>query len=275
MGPAPAAGPAREGVTKVRSPAAAGTFYPSDSEELAAAIDGLLGEAKPAEDVRDPVALIVPHAGYVYSGPVAAKGFATLKGSEMRRVVLLGPSHFVPLAGTAVPSAEAWRSPLGDVSIDEELRQSAVMCGAAVDDEPHAIEHTLEVQLPFLQRLFPQLRVLPVAVGISEPEEVADLIDAVGAATPGLLVVVSTDLSHYHDAGKARKLDRRTAEAIVRRDTRAIGPEAACGLYALRGAVEWARRQDLQVRLLDLRNSADTSGDARRVVGYAALAVCS
>lgn len=274
LGRATAAGAARADVTRVRRPAAAGTFYPSDPEELAATVDRLLAQASPPTDVRDPVALIVPHAGHTYSGPIAATGFRTLRGSDARRVVLLGPSHFVPLTGMAVPLADAWRTPLGDVTIEDELRDVAVGHGAAVDDLPHAREHALEVQLPFLLRaLRREPRALPVAVGSGEVAVVAELIDAIVRGRPDVRVIVSSDLSHYHDAETARELDRRTVDAIVAMDGSAIGPGDACGVHALRGAVEWARRRHLAARILDVRNSADTAGDARRVVGYASIAL--
>ena len=140
-----------------------------------------------------------------------------------------------------------------------------------VDDLPHEPEHAIEVQLPFLQRTGgPSLEVLPVAVGVSRADEIADLI---GALLPTALVVVSTDLSHYHDDATAKRLDRRTADAVLARDPDAIGPEDACGRYALRGLAEFARRAELDVRLLDLRTSADTAGDPGRVVGYGTFAL--
>jgi hypothetical protein len=256
---------------QVRSPVAAGTFYPNDSAELAGTVDRLLAEARRATAQPRPWALIVPHAGYRYSGPIAATGYALLGPAP--RVVVLGPAHFVPLHGLAVPAADAWATPLGEVPIDEELRDLAVGLGARVDDDPHESEHALEVQLPFLQRkLGMGLRVLPVAVGATEPRAVADLIEALGDG-PDRLIVVSTDLSHYYDAETARKLDRRTADAVIARDPRAIRIEDACGVFALRGIVEHARRRDLAVQLLDLRNSSDTAGHTWRVVGYGAFAL--
>lgn len=253
-----------------RRAVAAGGFYPGDPETLASTVDELLADAATG-DGGSPAAVVVPHAGYVYSGPVAASAFRLLRGAAVERVVLLGPAHFVPLGGFAVPGASAWETPLGEVAIDAELRATASASGAAVDDLPHEPEHSLEVQLPFLQRVLPSgFRVLPVAVGRCEPGEAAGLIDALRASA---LVVVSTDLSHYRDDAAAKRLDRRTADAIVARDADAIGPLDACGVFALRGAVEWARLRGLDVRLLDLRTSADTSGDPGRVVGYGAFAI--
>jgi AmmeMemoRadiSam system protein B len=256
----------------VRRPVAAGTFYPSDPDELARTLDRLLGSAATRSEGR-PRGLIVPHAGYVYSGPVAATAFASLLPwvREVSRVAMFGPSHFVALEGCAVSTAETWRTPLGDVPVDAGMREAALGAGCVADERPHAFEHSLEVELPFLQRLLEDARILPVAVGLATPEDVARTIDAVMPLAE--LLLVSTDLSHDHDAGTARSLDRRTADAIVARDAGGIGPWDACGRHALRGALEHARRAGRSVSLLDLRNSADTSGEPDRVVGYGAFAL--
>jgi AmmeMemoRadiSam system protein B len=258
-----------------RPPAAAGTFYPADAGTLAGTVDRLLAEASPRRDLPDPVGLVVPHAGYTYSGPVAASAYTLLARSAAvpARVAVLGPAHFVPLDGAAVPAAGAWETPLGAVAVDPDLRNAAASRGAAVDDLPHQLEHAVEVQLPFLQRVAgPALAVLPVAVGAAHPDDVATLIGAL-LSVPGTLLVVSTDLSHYHDHGTARALDARTAEAVVAGDPAAIGSEAACGVHALRGAVAYARRRGHRFEVLDLRTSADTAGDPSRVVGYGAFAL--
>jgi len=259
----------------VRRPAAAVSFYPGDPEELGAALDRLLAEASVRSALGGPVGLVVPHAGYAYSGPVAATAYRLLAESAAipERVAVLGPAHFVPLGGVAVPEATGWETPLGVVQIDVELRERAVSQGAVVNDRPHAPEHAVEVQLPFLQRVVGSaLRVLPVAVGTAEPEEVATLIEAL-MRVPGTLVVVSTDLSHYHHHETARALDSRTAAAVVAGDLGAIGLDAACGAHALRGAVAYASRRGLELHLLDLRTSADTAGGPSRVVGYGAFAL--
>lgn len=250
----------------IRRPTVAGLFYPEDPGELAGTVDALLDQAdsKPTSRLRG---LVAPHAGYVYSGPVAASAFALVPSAA--RVVLLGPSHFVPLDGLAVSGADSWATPLGEVPVAADLREAAVAAGAVVDDLPHTREHALEVELPFLQRACAEgLEILPVAVGRASPEYVAGLIEALDA-----LVVVSTDLSHYHDAATAKQLDLETADAVVRRDANAIHPDAACGFFALRGLVEHARRADLEVELLDLRTSADTAGAPKSVVGYGAFAL--
>lgn len=250
---------------EVRAPVVAGLFYPDDPSELAGAVDALLDLAEPrtATDVR---ALVAPHAGYVYSGPVAASAFRL--APRAASVALLGPSHFVPLQGLAVSEADAWATPLGEVRVAPDLRAAALGSGAVVDDAPHARDHALEVELPFLQRVCSDgLEILPIAVGRTAPESVAALIEALDA-----LVVVSTDLSHYLDHTAARRRDQETADAVVRREPGEIRDDAACGVHALRGLVEHARQLGLELELLDLRTSADTAGDADRVVGYGAFA---
>lgn len=249
----------------IRAPVAAGLFYPADPGELRDTVDALLsGARRPAAGA---LGLVAPHAGYAYSGPVAASAFAAAPAAA--RVLLLGPSHFLPLTGMAVSSADAWRTPLGKVPVADDLRRAAISAGAVVDDAPHSRDHALEVELPFLQRACPDgLEILPVAVGRTAAEEVAGLIASLEA-----FVVVSTDLSHYFEQGTAVALDAETAEAVVARRPEGIRDGRACGVFALRGLVEHARRRDLELELLDLRTSADTAGDPSSVVGYGAFAL--
>jgi AmmeMemoRadiSam system protein B len=250
-----------------------GTFYPADPRRLVRAVDRFL-EAAPAWRGERPWAIVVPHAGYRYSGSVAAVAYAALRpyAQRIRSVASFGPAHFVPLEACAVPEAHAWRTPLGDVAIDPALRAAALGSGCVLDDRPHAPEHALEVQLPFLQRLAgAEVRVLPVAVGRVATPVVAETIDAIGARAD--LVVVSTDLSHDLDLGSARAADRRTADAVVAGEAARIGPADACGVYALRGLVASTRAAGRVIRLLELRTSGDTAGDPDRVVGYGAFAV--
>jgi MEMO1 family protein len=266
--------PGDGGLARLRPAAVAGGFYPSDAASLAAAVERLLrgaGAVRAAPSLRG---LIVPHAGYRYSGPIAASGYSLLRAtaSAIDRLVLIGPAHFVPLWGAAVSAADGWLTPLGPVGIDGDLVRDARALGARVDDAPHAPEHALEVQLPFLQIVLGHdVRILPVAVGVAEAGWVADLLGALLGS--GAFLIVSTDLSHYHADATAKARDRRTAAAITARDPDAIGRDDACGVFALRGALEWARRADLAVGLLDLRTSADTAGDPSRVVGYGAFAL--
>lgn len=258
----------------VRLPVAAGTFYPLDHARLQADVCSMLAAADRVASGDRPFALVVPHAGYRYSGPVAASAYAFLRSwaGSIRLVALIGPSHFEPCDGAVVSGARAWRTPLGDVGIDDELRTLAVAAGAVIDEAPHAAEHALEVQLPWLQLVLgPELRIAPVAVGTSTSEIAAALIAAVGDVAD--LVVVSTDLSHYLPVEEARRRDAGTAAAILARDAAAIASGDACGVFALRGAVELARRRDAAVTVLDLRTSGDTAGRPEEVVGYGAFAI--
>jgi hypothetical protein len=250
-----------------RKPVAAGLFYPADPHTLVRTVDALLAGAERPRAGDGLRGLVAPHAGYVYSGPVAASAFALVQREA--RIVLLGPSHFVPLEGLAVSAADAWETPLGAVPVAADLRAAALAAGAVLDDAPHAGDHALEVELPFLQRACADgLEIVPVAVGRAAPAGVAGLIEALDA-----LVVVSTDLSHYLDHATAQRLDRETAAAVVGRTPGAIGADRACGVFALRGVVEHARRAGLEIELLDLRTSADTAGEPERVVGYGAFAL--
>lgn len=260
----------------IRPPAVAGTFYPADPESLVEALDTSLAAAQaPAEGTAVPKALVVPHAGYVYSGPVAAFAYLRLAPgrSVIRRVVLLGPSHRVPVDGIAVPGSDAFATPLGLVPVAEEARRAVLaLPNVAVDDLAHAAEHSLEVQLPFLQVVLESFEVLPLAVGRSRPEHVAAVLDAVWGG-PETVVLASTDLSHYLGYEDAAVRDRRTAAAIAALEPEAIGDIDACGAYALRGLLYAAGARHLTVEQIDLRSSGDTAGDRRRVVGYGAFAI--
>lgn len=257
---------------RVRAAAVAGRFYPADPRALTELVDRLLADARPRA-VEAPRALVAPHAGYLYSGPVAATAYATLTRGSVERVVLLGPAHFVWFDGVAVPSVDAFATPLGPVAIDRELRARALACpGVVVNDEPHAPEHALEVHLPFVLRALGTVSVLPLLVSSLDADVVADVLDAV-ARDDRTLIVCSSDLSHYHDDATAKARDRKTAGAIVARDPGRIGPGDACGRDAIRGLLARARRAELRVTLLDLRTSADTAGDPTSVVGYGAFAL--
>lgn len=256
---------------KIRPPAVAGSFYPADPAMLKRQIDGFLaasGEAPPPA----PKVLVCPHAGTIYSGKTAGIGYRQLaaRRQAIRRVVLLGPTHRVGVRGLAVPTVDAFATPLGTIAIDQAGREMLLGLPQVVaSDPPHALEHSLEVQLPFLQRQLEQFSLLPLAVGDASPDQVAAVLDAVwgGAET---LIVVSSDLSHYHPYREAQKIDRDSVDAILA--LRApLNHQQACGATPLNGLLEVARRRQLQGRLLDLCNSGDTAGDPGRVVGYAAL----
>lgn len=259
----------------VRPPAVAGMFYPGSPGELARHVDELLAGAGEPPEGPPPAALVVPHAGTIYSGPVAATAYARLRphAKTIRHVVAFGPVHRVAIRGAAVPAADRWATPLGEIPIDAALRARAVACGASVDDRPHGPEHSLEVQLPFLQRvLAPGFTLLPVAMSDVSARAAADFVAEFLGET-GTVVLVSSDLSHYHDLATARRLDRSTADAILARKADALTGEDACGFYPLRGLVELARRRSLPIELLDLRTSGDTAGDPASVVGYGAFEV--
>jgi AmmeMemoRadiSam system protein B len=251
----------------------AGTFYPRRAEELSALVDSLLEAVGATEKPEAPRAFVVPHAGLMCSGPTAATAYARVNPSA-RTVALLGPSHYVKAPGLTVPAAGAWATPLGEVLVDLELCDRLAQNGLVVrDDRPHRHEHSLEVQLPFLQRVLAgDWACVPIAVGPGRPVHVADCLDAL-TSDPSVLVLTSTDLSHYHDEAEAHRLDRRTCRAVLDRDPDSIGYDDACGADALRGLLAWVRRHDLAIGLLDRSTSADTCADASRVVGYAAFAV--
>lgn len=259
-----------------RPPAVAGSFYPADPDELAALVDGLLDEVPDGDETRRPVALIAPHAGYVYSGPVAASAYARLRAwrSVIRRVVVIGPAHRVAVRGLGVTSAVAFETPLGAVPIDADA--TALLLArpyVRVDDTAHAPEHSIEVHLPFLQRVLDDgWRLVPVIAGSAHPATVADALGDLWAA-PGTLVVVSTDLSHYHDLDTARRLDRQTAASIVTAAWERLDGARACGAVPVCGALELVRRRHERVELLDLQTSADTVGPPDRVVGYGSFVV--
>ena len=260
----------------IRPPAVAGTFYPAEPQALVEALQHSFAAAlQPAPDAGVPEALIVPHAGYVYSGPIAASAYLRLVPAQsvVRRIVLLGPSHRVPLDGLAVPASDAFATPLGLVPVADEARRVALARpGVVVEDMAHAAEHSLEVQLPFLQVVLDRFEVLPLAVGRCRPEDVAGVLDALWGG-PETLVVASTDLSHYQRYEEARARDGRTAAAIAAAEPEAIGDLDACGAYGLRGLLATARSRHLTVEQIDLRSSGDTAGDRERVVGYGAFAV--
>jgi AmmeMemoRadiSam system protein B len=256
----------------VRPAAVAGLFYPGDPVELAEMVGELMDDAPPAR--TDPRLLIAPHAGFIYSGPVAAVAYAQLAARRpaTRRVLLLGPSHRVSFRGLALSSAAAYETPLGDVAIDSEARRELLdLPQVGVLDEAHAREHSLEVHLPFLQTVLDEFQLIPVVVGDAGPDAVAGVIE-VFQDRPDTVIVVSSDLSHFLDYDTANRVDRETTRAIEshRQDIR---PEQACGCRAINGLMQVADTHDLQVTTLDVRNSGDTAGDRSRVVGYGAYAL--
>jgi AmmeMemoRadiSam system protein B len=254
---------------QVRPPAVAGSFYPGDPDRLAEDVRGYLA-AVPATNAPAPKAVIVPHAGYVYSGPVAATAYARLAALRdvVRRVVLIGPAHYLPIRGLAASSAGAFATPFSVVPVDRaaidglrDLRQ------VVVSDDAHEPEHSLEVQLPFLQTVLGDFAIVPLVAGAASYDEVRAVLERLwgGAET---LIVISSDLSHYHDYARAQRLDADTAAAILALDADAIGEERACGRIPIGGLLRVAREKGLTATSIDLRNSGDTAGPRSHVVGY-------
>lgn len=256
-------------MTSIRQAAVAGQFYPGTAQELTAAVKRYLSQATPP-DGPAPKAIIAPHAGYIYSGPVAATAYARIRAAagRIRRVVLLGPCHRVAVRGLALSSAAAFATPLGKVRVDGEATQRLlVLPQVHVVDETHFQEHSLEVHLPFLQVILGDFVLVPLVVGDATADEVAEVLDAVWGG-PETLIVVSSDLSHYRDYETARKLDQLTCRAIESLDPGAIGQDQACGRIPVSGLLQLARRRKLSAVSVDLRNSGDTAGPRDRVVGY-------
>jgi AmmeMemoRadiSam system protein B len=261
---------------RVRPAAVAGAFYPADPDAVRRALADAFAAARPApRGAPVPKALVVPHAGYIYSGAIAASAYLRLAPAHDRitRVVLLGPNHRVPLAGMAVSSADAFATPLGLVTVDDDARRRALALPmVSVDDAAHALEHSLEVQLPFLQSVLADADVLPVVVGQCATADVVALLDELWGG-PETVVLVSTDLSHYHRYADAVALDRRTIAAVAALQPEGVGDRDACGAYPLRGLLAAARTRGLTTEVLDVRNSGDTAGDREQVVGYGAVAL--
>lgn len=252
----------------VRRAAVAGTFYPADPAVLRHAIAGFLREADGAGPF--PKALIAPHAGYPYSGPVAASGYVLLKPlrSRIERVVLLGPSHYVPFRGLAASGDDEFATPLGTVPLDSKAVETALaLPWVRVFDEAHRREHSLEVQLPFLQMILGKFALAPFAVGQTTPDEVAELLEDLWGGDE-TVIVVSSDLSHYHDYWEARRIDSETSHMIERCHGEQLSGERACGYCGIRGLLKVAKSRGLHVKTVDLRNSGDTAGSKEQVVGY-------
>ena len=260
-------------MSSVRPAAVAGMFYPGDARALATEVDDLLGGVGvPVPRLGYPKALIVPHAGYIYSGPTAARAFDELVAARgsVRRVVLLGPTHRVAVKGLAMPSAAGFATPLGTVRIDiDALREVSDLPQVVTSDAAHALEHSLEVQLPFLQKVLGEFALAPFAVGQASVQEVAEVIERLWGG-PETLIVVSTDMSHYHSYEQARAIDGATIERIAAFATD-IDHEEACGATPLNGLLFTSRKKSLALKLLSACNSGDTAGGKERVVGYSSF----
>lgn len=260
-------------MTLVRHAAVAGMFYPGNPRELDSVVRRMLAEAAPeTPEGPAPKAIIAPHAGYVYSGPIAASAYARLKpvADVVRRVVLLGPCHRVPVRGLAVSAAEAFATPLGRIPVDKDaVGEILSLPQVETFEATHAEEHSLEVHLPFLQEIFADFSLVPLVVGQASADEVAEVLERLWGG-PETIIVISSDLSHYLDYESARHMDAATCRAIEALEPAAIGYDQACGRVPVSGLLTLAKRRGLRVTTLDLRNSGDTAGDRRRVVGYGA-----
>lgn len=260
----------------VRPPAVAGAFYPGERQTLSGTVASLLATAGARQNGASsatPKVLIVPHAGYVYSGEMAARGYARLSAARgtIRRVVLLGPVHRVPVRGLALPGTQAFATPLGEVALDAQaVAALSKLPQVVVNPTVHAREHALEVQLPFLQSVLDDFTLLPLAVGDATSQEVAEVLETVWGG-PETLIVISSDLSHYLPYPTAQAIDRATVDRILALHG-PLSHEQACGGTPINGLLLAAQRHHLQPELLGLCNSGDTAGDRQRVVGYTAIA---
>ena len=260
-------------MSAIRRPAVAGQFYPGESGRLRRQVRNYLDTAGEVAG-QPPKAVIAPHAGYIYSGPIAGTAFAHLAraNGHVRRVILLGPAHWASVRGLAASSAEAFTTPLGAVPIERSAQSRILeLEQVQVSDQAHEREHCLEVQLPFLQVIFDDFSVVPLAVGAATAAEVAEVIELLWGGRE-TVIVISSDLSHYNDYKTAVELDKATANAIE--ELHAVSEGQACGRRAINGLLHLARRRGLSASTVDLRNSGDTAGPRDRVVGYGAFVFC-
>lgn len=256
----------------IRQPAVAGLFYPDDISALKSFVTHALKKVQPQNIV--PKAIVAPHAGYTYSGEIAASVYKLLEPlrDKITRVVLLGPTHRVAVYGCAVPEAEFFRTPLGDVPVDtESIKILSQKPNVHLSDFAHKNEHSLEVHLPFLQTVLNKFTLVPIAVGDMSADAIMELLELFWEDTK-TLIVVSSDLSHFHDYDTAKKIDQHTTQLIEDLQVDVITGEMACGTYPLNGLIKFAKKHHLTCETLDLRNSGDTAGDKHRVVGYGAYA---
>ena len=259
-------------IKQIRPAAVSGMFYPGDPDELSDQITGFIYE-KSNETIRVPKAIIVPHAGIVYSGSIAASAYRSLLQYRhvIRKVILLGPTHRVYLNGLALPTVDQFQTPLGDINLDTKTIQQLVKDFPQISfsDPAHAEEHSLEVQLPFLQEVLASFRLIPLAVGDATPGVIADVIDQLWGGDE-CLIVISTDLSHFHPYREALKLDAITAQQIEAFHGELLGDNSACGRIPMRGLLHLAQQKNMSIKRFDLRNSGDTAGRKDQVVGYGA-----
>lgn len=256
---------------KQREAVVAGLFYPQSAQQLETEVGSFL---TPCSDPEIHIqALIAPHAGYCYSGAVAGKAYAYLKSIApvIKRVVLLGPSHRVALRGCALCDYEQYSTPLGEVDVEQSsYEQLLTLDEVSLNNQAHSLEHALEVQLPFLQYCLADFKLLPIVVGYCRPDTISNILHELKANKPSTLVVVSSDLSHYHPYQQAQRLDNQSINKILNYDNSLAG-EDACGCFAVNGLLDYAKNQKWKIKLIKKANSGDTAGDKQKVVGYASF----
>jgi len=255
-----------------RKPAVAGSFYSDNPEDLRSIIHNFLDQV--SQTGPAPKALIAPHAGYIYSGPVAASVYGRLRDdkNKITRVVLLGPSHRVGFLGLAAPQTDFFETPLGTIPIDRDsLNSLKDLNQVIISDEAHSQEHSLEVHLPFLQEILTDFKLIPLVVGDADASQVSEVLERLWGGEE-TLIIISSDLSHYHDYQHAQELDKATCKAIEQLNPEKIHYDSACGRNPVNGLLHCAKLKDMRVETIDLRNSGDTAGSKDRVVGYGAWA---
>lgn len=256
-----------------RQPAVAGSFYPANPQQLQQMLAHYLHNADTNATV--PKAIIAPHAGYIYSGPIAATAYSRLKKAHdlIKRVVIIGPSHRVAFKGLAVSHADTFITPLGGIPVDTLAVQTIThLPFVQYIEQAHSQEHSLEVQLPFLQTMLDDFSIVPIVAGDASPEQVSQVLELLWGGSE-TLIVISSDLSHYHDYATAQQLDQSTSKAIESLHYEQLGFESACGRVPVSGLLKLAKDNALTVKNIDLRNSGDTAGDKQRVVGYGAYII--
>lgn len=260
-----------------RQTAVAGSFYPGDATALLQQLDTFFSQARPIDTSQaniQPKAIIVPHAGFIYSGPIATSAYQLLVSyqHQIKHVILLGPAHRAAVQGMALPSNVAFNTPLGDVPLDKDRMALIDALGYVnYNDAAHQFEHALEVQLPFLQTILDEFTLVPILVGQASTDQTAQVLEKLWG-TDDTLIVISSDLSHFHSSDVAKKLDDTTVNAIEQLQESKLNYDMACGCNPIKGLLQIARKKQLRVKTLDIRNSGDTAGDPDRVVGYGAFA---
>ena len=258
----------------IKQPNVAGIFYPDNAEELNDMMQDFLHEARPSMKLNNLQAIIAPHAGLIYSGSIAASAYKYLEVLEEKpeKIAIFSPSHYYGFSTVAVPSATHFKTPLGEIPLDRDIIDSLLKKNL-VEEIPRVFEreHALEVHLPFLQTILPQCQLIPLVVGQVPPQKVEDVIEVLNGL--GVFIVVSSDLSHFHDYKTAVDIDRDTSRIIEKQEYEKLNPDRACGCHPIRGLLKWSISKGLEVTALDVRNSGDTAGDKSKVVGYGAFSI--